>query len=81
MTKEKQSNREPVNVLIAAEYRAPRSGNFIASLLDLAESIRKQGGQVVFLFPAQEEDRPWAAWLDGIDRDGFGRLDARVAQG
>ena len=64
MTKEKQSNREPLNVLIAAEYRAPRSGNFIASLLDLAESIRKQGGQVVFLFPTQEEDRPWAAWLN-----------------
>lgn len=62
MPKKKILNDKPVNVLIAAEYRAPRSGNFIASLLDLAETLRDQGGKVVFLFPTQE-DRPWAAWL------------------
>lgn len=62
MTEKKILNDKPVNVLIAAEYRAPRSGNFIASLLDLAETLRDQGGKVAFLFPAQE-DRPWAAWL------------------
>ena len=52
------------NILIAAEYRAPRSGNFIASLADLATAVKQHGGQTVFLFPAQKEPRGWAGWLE-----------------
>lgn len=67
MNKETLIGNRPINVLIAAEYRAPQSGNFIASLLDLAEGLQEQGGQAVFLFPMQEEDRPWAVWLKEHD--------------
>lgn len=63
MFKEHYTDEKPVNVLIAAEYRAPQSGNFIASLLDLAQMLRERGGQAVFLFPEQNGDRPWADWL------------------
>ena len=51
------------NILLAAEYRTPRSGNFIASLLDLAEALRESGRDTVFLFPARKERYPWAEWL------------------
>lgn len=41
-----------MNVLIAAHYATPQSGNFIASLFELGETLRKQGDNLFFLFPA-----------------------------
>ena len=51
------------NVLIVAEYAAPKSGNFIASLLDLADQIKNEGNQTTFLFPAVSQDRAWVTWI------------------
>ena len=51
------------SILIAADYCAPRSGNFIASMLDLAEALRKDSRQAVFLFPSGAKQSPWAEWL------------------
>ncbi len=58
----------PGSVLIAAEYQAPKSGNFIASMLDLAEALKEQGVQTVFLFP---EAAARCAWVDWLTRSGF----------
>ncbi len=52
-----------MNVLIAASYQAPNSGNFIASMLDLANAIRQNGGKVVFLFPKSETGVFWKNWI------------------
>ena len=60
-----------MNVLIAADYRAPSSGNFIASLLELAERMHDAENNVVFLFPASQTSREytWSVWLkeNGFD--------------
>ena len=53
----------PGGILIAAEYRAPKSGNFIASLLDLAAKLAETGRRTVFLFPKTGEERPWVGWI------------------
>ena len=50
-------------ILVAADYNAPQSGNFIASLLDLADAVKAQGGQTVFLFPEQKDGRTWVEWI------------------
>lgn len=52
------------NVLMVADYRAPRSGNFIASLLDLADILSKQGSNTVFLFPDKENGYSWTEWIE-----------------
>ncbi len=48
-----------------ANYRTPCSGNFIASLLGLAETMRAQGNGVHFLFPelANGGGYTWSEWL------------------
>lgn len=49
-----------MNILIAANYGAPKSGNFIASLIALARKIRKEGSNVSFVFPKQTD---WINWF------------------
>ena len=51
-----------MNVLIAADYSSPRSGNFIASLIALARAVSGKEGTVVFVFP---QERQWADWIRG----------------
>lgn len=54
-----------MNVLIAADYRAPSSGNFIASLLELAERMRDAGHSTCFLFPDNGKGGySWSKWLE-----------------
>lgn len=40
-----------MNIMIAAGYAAPKSGNFIASILALGRRLRESGDRVVFVFP------------------------------
>lgn len=40
-----------MNILIAADYSTPKSGNFIASILALGRRLRVSGERVVFVFP------------------------------
>lgn len=55
-----------MNVLITADYRAPSSGNFIASLLELAERMREAGNETYFLFPDNGKGGySWSRWLEG----------------
>lgn len=53
-------------ILLAADYRAPQSGNFIASLLDLADSVKSLGWDTVFLFPKQPDDCIWVKWIERL---------------
>lgn len=55
-----------MNVLMMANYRTPCSGNFIASLLELAERVRAEGGKVCFVFPEPRQGGgySWSAWLE-----------------
>ena len=49
-----------MNIMIAADYATPKSGNFIASILALGRRLRESGDYVVFVFP---EEREWVRWL------------------
>lgn len=58
------------NVLIMADYRTPCSGNFIASLLELAEKMRALGNEVYFLFPEHRNSGGYT-WTDWLEKNGF----------
>lgn len=51
------------SVLELANYAAPYSGNFIASLLALAEGLRAQNTDTVFVFPERAKARDWCRAL------------------
>ena len=57
-----------MNILIMADYRTPNSGNFIASLLELAERMRDRGEGVCFLFPENKNGGgySWTQWLEQV---------------
>lgn len=40
-----------MNILIAADYRAPQSGNFIASLIALGRKLQKMVAMWCMYFP------------------------------
>ena len=44
-------NKELTNILIMADYQAPKSGNFLASQLELGIRVRELGYTVVYAFP------------------------------
>lgn len=39
------------NVLIMADYRTQNSGNFVASIVELAKRIQANGGKMVYIAP------------------------------
>ena len=49
-----------MNVMIAATYSAPKSGNFIPSVIALGRLITRNGGTAVYVVP---EERDWADWI------------------
>lgn len=53
-----------MNIMIAADYAPPKSGNFIASVIALGRRLRDRGDKVVFAFP---KEREWADWLRSED--------------
>lgn len=62
-----------MNILIAADYKAPNSGNFIASLIELGRSIKQSGGSAIFLFPASTNTlrKTNANWRNWLERESF----------
>lgn len=54
-----------MNILIAANYATPKSGNFIASLITLARKIRENGSNVYFVFPKR------ADWIEWFEKENF----------
>lgn len=49
-----------MNVMIAADYSPPQSGNFIASVIALARRVAADGGAVIFVLP---KERQWVNWI------------------
>lgn len=49
-----------MNVMIAANYSAPKSGNFIPSLIALGRLLVCQGWSVVYVMP---DHRDWEKWI------------------
>ena len=59
-----------MNILVMAEFRAACSGNFINSLLALADYCRSQGDKTCFLFPLLD-DGSETNWMDYIRKSGY----------
>lgn len=58
-----------MNVLIIADYRTPKSGNFIASILDLGITLKNLGNDVVYIFP--DNKNGGYTWCDWIEKNQF----------
>lgn len=66
-----------MNIMIAADYAPPKSGNFIASVIALGRRLRDRGDRVVFAFP---KEREWTDWLrsEGFCVEFVNRTDERI---
>lgn len=40
-----------MNILIAADYATPASGNFVASCIELGLTLKNRGDNLFFIFP------------------------------
>ena len=60
---EKERALKKNNVLLSADYRSPQSGNFISSVLDLADWMQDKGSKLFFLFPQSSSDHGWVQWI------------------
>ena len=59
-----------MNILIAADYATPASGNFIASVFELGKSLEKDNHKLFFIFPESPNtlsDSSWVHWLEKED--------------
>jgi glycosyltransferase involved in cell wall biosynthesis len=56
-------NRNNKTVIHLADFSAPYSGNFIASLLALGTLLKKTGLRQVLIFPDRARNRPWLTEL------------------
>ncbi|MBQ3384056.1 MAG: glycosyltransferase [Erysipelotrichaceae bacterium] len=64
------NKNELTNILIMADYQAPKSGNFLASQLELGIKVRSLGYTVVYAFPDNYQGGySWEKWLkdNGFD--------------
>lgn len=55
-----------MNILIAADYATPASGNFIGSCVELGRVLKKEGATLTFIFPENHNtlsDNSWVHWL------------------
>ena len=59
-----------MNVLMMADFLAECSGNFVNSLLELADYCKKKGDSVCFLFPLKP-DGSETDWMSYIRRSGY----------
>lgn len=69
-----------MNIMIAADYASPKSGNIVASVIALGRKLRDRGDKVMFAFPRERE---WANWLraEGFCVEIVNRTDERIGGG
>lgn len=60
-----------MNVLIAADYATPASGNFIASCVDLGRALKNTGNDLFFCFPQSPNTLSENSWVNWLKREGF----------
>lgn len=60
-----------MNVLIAADYSTPASGNFIASCVELGRTLKGNGDNLTFIFPENQNTLSGHSWVHWLEREGF----------
>lgn len=60
-----------MNVLIMADYHTPKSGNFVASLLELANFLKKENSTVIFVFPSKDGNNGGYSWTEWLQNQGY----------
>lgn len=60
-----------MNILIAADYATPASGNFIGSLVDLGRDLKKDNHNLYFIFPKAPNTVSENSWVHWLEREGF----------
>ena len=59
-----------MNILIAADYATPTSGNFVASCVELGRSLNKTGDKITFIFPENNNSLAEHSWVHWLEREG-----------
>lgn len=60
-----------MNILIAADYATPASGNFIGSLVDLGRVLKKDNHKLFFIFPESPNTLSENSWVRWLKDEGF----------
>lgn len=60
-----------MNILIAANYAAPASGNFIGSMMELGKHLSVNGSSISFVFPSSENTTRDGSWTHWLENEGF----------
>lgn len=60
-----------MNILIAADYATPASGNFIGSLVELGRDLKKDNHKLFFIFPEALNTLSDNSWVHWIENEGF----------
>ncbi len=60
-----------MNVLIAADYSTPASGNFIGSLVELGRDLKKNNHKIFFIFPEAPNTLSENSWVHWLKNEGF----------
>lgn len=60
-----------MNILIAADYATPASGNFIASCIELGRALKKSGNNLTFIFPENQNTLSEQSWVHWLEKEGF----------
>lgn len=53
-------------ILLLASYYGPYGGNFVASLLAFNNSIKEQGGKIIYIFPKDVEGYSWVPQVRSV---------------
>lgn len=59
-----------MNILIAADYATPASGNFIASCVELGRALNRNGDKIAFIFPESSNTLAEHSWIHWLKREG-----------
>lgn len=60
-----------MNILIAADYSTPASGNFIGSLIDLGRDLKQNNHKLFFVFPESPNTVSEKSWVHWLENEGF----------
>ena len=60
-----------MNVLVAANYATPASGNFISSMLELGLRLIEQGDSMIFIVPSNYNTQSEQSWVHWLEKNGF----------
>ena len=60
-----------MNILIAADYATPASGNFIGSLVDLGRDLKKDNHKLFFIIPESSNTLSENSWIHWLENEGF----------